>query len=138
MSTTLSPVIRIEQWLTIKENENRKLFKKGRSMRLSYQLAPSLFSGVSRPPFNAIRTIHDGSGKPYDNSVTQEVFTNYNLYSAKHFIAIQSSLAFEYFIKNGTRLSLQYVWNFEHFNKVNASYKVGQSLIQLSLQTRIN
>lgn len=138
LSTSLSPMLRVEKWLTISANEKRKFLKKGRSMRLSYQLATPLLAGVSRPPFNAIRAIHDGLGNTYQNSITQEIVTNYGLYSLNHFFAIYNSLNFEYFLRNGTRLSLQYSWNFENFNIINKSYKVGQSGFQLAIHTRIN
>jgi hypothetical protein len=137
-SNTLSPIIHFEKWLSIKENPQRKLFKKQRSMRLAYQLAVPLFAGVSRPPFNAIRKLHDGSGNAYENTVVQEVISNYKFYTINHFFALNSNLAFEYFLKNSTRISLQYLWNFENFKVENKAYKVSQTGFQISLHTRLN
>lgn len=137
-STSLSPALRFEKWLSIKENNQRKLFKKQRSIRISYQLAVPLIASISRPPYNAIRILHDGSGNAYQNSVTQEVINQSKLYTLNQFIAVNSNLSLEYFLKNGTRLSIQYYWNYENFSKMNSSYKVSQSGFQLSLHTRLN
>lgn len=138
LSSTLSPVFRLEKWLSIKENKQRKFFKKERSMRLIYQLAVPFIASISRPPYNAIRVLHDGLGSAYQNSITQEVISGQKLYTLNNFFSINSSLAFEYFIKNGTRISLQYFWNFENFTEKNSSYKVSQTGFQLSLHTRLN
>lgn len=137
-TTTLSPVFRVEKRLSRTENKERKFFKKQRSMRLIYQLAIPLVAGVSRPPYNAIRVIHDGLGNAYQNSVTQEVITQLKIYSFNHFFALNSVLSFEYFLKNSTRISLQYYWNFENYRNTNSNYKVSQTGIQLRIQTRLN
>ncbi len=138
LTTTLSPVFRAEKWLSVKENKNRKLFKNQRSMRLIYQLAVPIVAGVSRPPYNVIRVFNDGLGNAYENSVAQEIITGHRFYTLNHFFALNSSLAFEYFLKNSTRISLQYLWNFESFNIENKSYKVSQTVFQLSIHTRLN
>ncbi len=137
-TTTLSPVFRVEKWLSKTENKERKLFKKQRSMRFIYQLTIPLLAGVSRPSYNAIRVIHDGLGNAYQNSVTQEVISQHKIYTFNHFFALNSVLSFEYFLKSGTRISLQYYWNFENFNLVQSAYKVSQTGIQLSFHTRLN
>jgi hypothetical protein len=137
-ATSLSPFFRIEKWLSFPENKKRKLFKKQRSILLTYQLAIPLLAGVARPPFNSIRKIHDGLGNVYQNSITQEVITQYKLYTLNHFLAVYSNVELQYFIKNGNRLALQYFWNFENFNKKNSAYKVSQTGIQLSFYTRLN
>lgn len=137
-TTTLSPVFRVEKWLSKTENKERKFFKKQRSMHLFYQLTIPLLAGVSRPSYNAIRVIHDGLGNAYQNSLTQEVISQHKIYTLNHFFALNSVLSFEYFLKSGTRISLQYYWNFENFNLVQSAYKVSQTGIQLSFHTRLN
>jgi hypothetical protein len=137
-TTTLSPLLHFEKWLTITENKQRKFFKKQRSMRLSYQWAIPFVAAVARPPFNAIRILNDGSGKAYQNSVADEVISNIKYYSLNHFFAFNSHVTFEYFLKNSTRISLQYLWNFESFKVENKSYKVSQTVVQLSVHTRLN
>lgn len=137
LSISLSPVLRVEKWLSIQENQQRKLFKKERSMRLSYQLAVPFIAGVSRPPFNAIRQLHDGSGNAYDNSVMQETISNLHLYTLNHFFALNSLLSFEYFLKNKTRIAIEYLWNYENFNVKNSAYKTSLTGIQLSLHTSL-
>lgn len=138
LTTTLSPVFHVEKWLSIKENKQRKLFKNQRSMRLSYQFSMPVLAAVARPPFNAIRKLNDNSGNAYQNSLSQEVISNLKIYTSNDFIALNSKLAFEYFLKNNTRLSLQFYWNFERFNVENSAYKVSQTGFQLSVLTRLS
>lgn len=137
-TTTLAPLLHFEKWLSIAENKQRKLFKKQRSMRLSYQVAIPFIAGVSRPSFNAIRTLNDGTGNAYQNSLADEVIGNIKYYTLNHFFALNSNVTFEYFLKNSTSISLQYLWNFESFNIENKSYKVSQTVFQLRIHTRLN
>lgn len=137
-STSLSPVIRLEKWFEIKENKQRKIFKKQRYIRLNYQLAFPLIAGVSRPAYNAIRGLHDGSGSAFKNTVAQETLQHLQVYSLNHFIAIYSNFEFQYLMKNGNYWSIQYYWNFENLNVKYSNYKTGQTSIQLSFYTFLN
>lgn len=137
-TTSGAPFFHFEKWLSITENKQRRFFKKQRSMRLSYQVAFPIIAGVSRPPYNAIRKLNDGSGNAYQNTVSNEIITNMKFYSLNRFFSLNSNLTFEYFLKNSTRISLQYLWNFENFNIENKSYKVSQTAFQISIHTRLN
>ena len=138
VSTSFAPVLRFEKLWQIKENQGRKLFKKQRAIRFSYQIALPLVAGVSRPPFNAIRQIHDGRGNAFQNTLTQEVIQQYKVYSINHFLAVYSLFDIQFTMQNGNRWALQYFWNFEHFNEVNKVYKTAQAGFQLSFYTRLN
>lgn len=138
ISSAISPVIRFEKWISFKESKKRLAFKKQRSMRINYQFSLPLIAGVSRPNYNAIQLLKDGTGGYYQNSIASEIITNYKLYAFKNYVAINSILCVEYYLKNGNRLMLQYFWNFEQMKKENYAFKMAQTGVQLCFFTRLN
>lgn len=138
VSTSFAPMLRFEKLWLIRENQTRKIFKKQRYIRFSYQLSLPVLEGISRPPYNAIRQINDGSGGVYQNSLSQEIIQQYKVHSMNHFLAIYSLFDVQFSLQNGNRWALQYYWNYEQFNVVNQIYKTGQAGFQLSFYTRLN
>jgi hypothetical protein len=138
LSLSLAPVYLAKGKFSLKEKSKRILFKKGFNLDWCYQISVPLISGISRPNYNAIRLLKDGSGNAYQNSVASEVMQNINVYLINKFIAFDQQVEIQIALNKSNKMALQYKWHFESFTKHHFAYSSSQSGIYFCLYTQLN
>lgn len=137
LSISAGPRYRASGNFNLKENNKRKLLKKGFEIDWNYQIDLPVAAFVTRPNYNSIRQLNDGNGKPYQNSVTQEAIQNLRFYTLNKFISLNQMLEFTHVLNTHNKLGFQFKWNFEYFNKEFFAYTTSHSGAYLCLYTKL-
>ena len=117
-----SPIFRAERILNL---NNKQIFflKKNYPLRLSYHASFPLCSYLSRPNYNGISHMVDGTGNILQYTIVNDMVKNFKVYTLNRFIAFDNKVELQYIMKNNNKWSLQYSWAFQAFNKPYYQYR---------------